>query len=220
MPNEAIISSFQTFNQKFPQLGQTQKESKRLIALKRYFEQKMVISLGTIPKGDEWPEIVYPTKMKLRKDMDRLEKMKGDLSKRQNDWQMTLTKAKLEGITTQVKKFSEPAYWKHLSKLVTDADYRKDAESVNLPVHLVSHKRYKPMVEMFVNNLDYRKQLTETVQNSVVYRDNKQLGRYAGELQALRTQQSQKTLTQTKKSISEIDADISMYRELMSWAKK
>ncbi len=220
MTNEAIISTFQLFSQKFPELVQNQKESKRLIALKRYFAQKMVISLGTIPNGDQWPEIVYPTKMKLKKDLERLEKSRSDLEKRASEWQNTLNRARMENVTIQVKKFAEPAYWKHVSKLVTDADYRKDCESVKLPAHLVAHKRYKPMVEMFVNNLDYRKQLTETVQTSVVYKDNKQLGRYANELQELRTVQSQKTLSQTKKEISELSTDIDMYRELMNWAKK
>ena len=220
MKNESIVSTFEAFKEKFPKLVEIQKDSRRMQCLKRYFNQHMVISLGSIPKGDEWPEIVYPTKMKLKKDIERLEKSRAEVSKRHNEWKGTLNRAKLEGVTTQVKKFAEPAYWKHLGKMVSDADYRADANAIQLPVHLVGHKRYKPMVEMFVNNLDYRKQLTETVTNSVVYKDNKKLGRYAEELTKLRTVQSQKTVDQTKQDINVINEDIDMYKELMNWAKK
>ncbi|MDO8625744.1 MAG: hypothetical protein Q7R47_06690 [Candidatus Diapherotrites archaeon] len=220
MPKESIISNFEAFSQKFPQLVSAQKDSKRMIALRRYFAEKMVISLGSMPTDGQWPEIVYPTKLKLKKDLERIEKMRSDVSKRHNEWQGTLNRAKMDGATIHLKKFVEPTYWKHVTKMMTDSDYRADAQSVKLPVHLVSHKRYKPMVEMFVNNLDYRKQLTETVQNSIVYKDKPQLGRYAGELQALREQRSQHTVNQTKKSLTEIDEEIDMYRELLNWAKK
>jgi hypothetical protein len=220
MPKEAIVSNFETFSQKFPQLVQSQKDSKRMNALRRYFDQKMVISLGSMPSDGTWPEIAYPTKLKLKNDLARIEKSRSDVAKRHSEWTGTLNKAKLDGATVHLKKFVQPTYWKHLSKRATDSDYRADVNAVQLPVHLVSHKRYKPMVEMFVNSLDYRKQLTETVQNSIVYKDKKQLGRYAEELQELREQRSQHTVDQTKKSLGEFDADIEMYRELLNWAKK
>lgn len=220
MANEAIVSSFEIFSEKFPELAKGQADSKRMKALKRYFSQNMVLSLGSMPKDGNWPEIAYPTPMKLKKDLERLEKLQKDLSKRETLWKNTLSRAKLEGLSQHVKKFVEPAYWKHLSKYFSDKDYRSDADAVQLPVHLVSHKRYKPMVEMFVNNLDYRKQLTETVQNSIVYKDNKKLGRYADDLNALRTEQSQRTINQTQKMLSDINAEIDMYREILSWAKK
>ena len=76
-------------------------------------------------------------------------------------------------LTNQVLKLKEPLYWKHIAKMATDSDYRKDAETVKLPAHLVSDKKWQPMVKMFVNDLDYRKQLSETVRTSVVYKKEK-----------------------------------------------
>ncbi len=220
MSKEAIIPSFDAFAQKFPSVVSAPANTKRVEILKRYFAQNMVISLGSIPGDGNWPDIVYPTPMKLKKDLDRLQKLQRDLSARKSQWQLTLTKAKLFNLTSEVKKFSQPVYWKHLGKYFSDADYRKDADSVQLPVQLASEKRYKPMIEMFVNNLDYRKQLTDTVENSIVYKHNKKLARYATDLRELRMQQSQRTLDQTQKLLTEITTDIEMFQELLNWAKK
>ena len=105
-----------------------------------------------------------------------------------------------------------------MAKYFSDQDYRKDVDTVKLPVNLVADGRWKPMVKMFVNNLDYRKQLTQTVDESIVYAKDKKVAKYAETLQNFRSEQSGRKIEALEKKLAEIDADISALNEINKWA--
>ncbi|MBU0636479.1 hypothetical protein KKE06_05625 [Candidatus Micrarchaeota archaeon] len=192
--NDSVLSSIHSFREQFPGVNARFKGSKRLSHLERYFAKGGVLSIGSVSNGENWPEITYPTRMKLKKDLEKLEFQKRELEKRMGSWKSKKTQAKWSDLTSEIKKFKEPLFWKHLRKYYTNQDYRKDADSVKLPVKLVSHQRWKPMIEMFVTDLDYRKQLTETVETSVVYAKDKRVARFADQQKAFRLEQSEKNL--------------------------
>jgi hypothetical protein len=106
-----------------------------------------------------------------------------------------------------------------LAKYYSDKDYRKDADTVKLPVKLVAEKRWKPMINMFVKDLDYRKQLAETVKSSVVYANDKRVAKYAQELRAFRMEQSTRELENIGKQLVDVELEIGMFQELIKWAK-
>src|SRR3989344_2754580 len=184
--HDTILSSFSAFETLFPQTVEKFKDSKRLQLLNRYFAKGNVLSLASLSNGSDWPEIVYPTRLKLQKDMAKLDIQKKELEKRISSWNQTKTKAERQDLMQELKKFKEPLYWRHLQKYFSNPDYRKDADSVKLPVKLVSEKRWKPMIEMFVKDLDYRKQLAETVETSLVYAQDKRLAKLADTQKAFR----------------------------------
>jgi hypothetical protein len=119
----------------------------------------------------------------------------------------------------EIKKFADPLFWQHLAKYYSDKDYRKDADTVKLPVKLVAEKRWKPMINMFVKDLDYRKQLAETVKSSVVYANDKRVAKYAQELRAFRMEQSTRELENIGKQLVDVELEIGMFQELIKWAK-
>jgi hypothetical protein len=218
--HSATIPSLNAFAIQFPALAEREKNSRRWQMLERYFSRGGVISLGALPNGTEWPEIIYPTRMKLGKDLEHLEGMRRELEKKIGEWKSTKTQAQWQDLSNEIKKFSEPVYWRHMQRYFTNKDYRKDADTVKLPVKLVSEKRWKPMIEMFVKDLDYRKQLAETVETSVVYAKDKRVARFADLQKQFRLEQSQKNLAQLQKKLEELNLDISMLKELENWSKK
>jgi hypothetical protein len=120
----------------------------------------------------------------------------------------------------QVKKLGEPLYWKHIAKSMIDSDYRKDANSVKLPAHLVSDKKWKPMVRMFVNDIEYRKQLTETVNTSIVYKKNKKVAQFADDLKGFRMDAADKQVKDLEEKLSILDATEKSLKEMQKWAKE
>ena len=94
-----------------------------------------------------------------------------------------------------------------------DADYRKDAESVKLPVHLVSDKKWKPMVKTFVEDIEYRKQLTETVNTSIIYKKNKRVAQFADELQGFRMTAADKQVKDLDGKLDELEKTEKALRE-------
>lgn len=212
---EGVISSFEKFAARLPGDFDFARHPARISALKHYFSKGGVVSIAISEK--DWPKLLYPTKDSLRQKISDCQEKRKKYESSLGDWKRHFLQAQLYHVVNNFKKLKEPLYWKHVAKLVSNPDYRKDAESVKLPAHLVSDKRWKPMVQMFVNDLDYRKQLTETVETSIVYKD-RTVAKYADDSREFRMSQSGKQIDDLENKISVLDKDINSMQELMKWA--
>ena len=119
-----------------------------------------------------------------------------------------MIKAQTYHSVNSIKKFSSPLYWQHMSKYATDKDYKIAVDKVKLPVHLVTDERWEPMVRNFVHDEDYRAQLTETVENSIVYKKDRKVAKFADNLQKFRAEESAKQIEEMRKKIEEVDSII------------
>ena len=212
-----IISSFEKFSNQFsdqPFMANGSDERKR--ALKNYFKNGGVISVGR-SRGD-WPKLIYPPPRRLKEQIKELQELKQKFVTQKRNWSKKHSEAENYHLTNNVKKLAEPLYWKHMAKYATDFDYREDAKSVKLPAHLVADPRWKPMVKMFVNDIEYRKNLTETVQNSIVYKKERKVAKYANELQSFRMERSSKEIELLEKKIGNLDVQIGTLQTIMKWA--
>ncbi|PIN85082.1 MAG: hypothetical protein COV47_04055 [Candidatus Diapherotrites archaeon CG11_big_fil_rev_8_21_14_0_20_37_9] len=209
-----IISSFTVFSQKF----NVPVDDERTVALKRYFARGGVIS--AVKSKGVWPKIVYPTPARIKSQTKELESLRVAYDERNKGWKKRLKDAQTYHSRHQLKKFSEPLYWKHVSKTLVDSDYRADFNSVKLPVHLVSDSKWKPMVKMFIEDLEYRKNLTETVQQSIVYKNDNKVAKYADQLQALRSEVSEAKITELDKKLANINAELDALKIIEKWASE
>ena len=210
-----VIASLKDFDKAFPGAP---KDSDRRDALVRYF------SIGGVIKahdtGKEWPSITYPSRDVLAKKLEEVRHKKDIYKEKMGSWKKSKNSAALYHQLHQFKKLKEPLYWKHLAKSATDPDYKKDSDAVKLPAHLVADKKWKPMVKMFVNDLEYRKQLSETVKTSIVYRKDKKVGKYADDLQGFRVETSSKQIVELEKKLEVLDKTEEALRAIQKWAKE
>ncbi|MFH1256727.1 MAG: hypothetical protein V1494_05560 [Candidatus Diapherotrites archaeon] len=213
-----IISSFDRFEAALKDTSILKTDSARTEALKNYFAKGGVISIAKPDSG--WPKLVYPSPLRVKSQIDELNALRQQFSGKKSKWSMKNLDAKAYHIKHNVLKLSDPLYWKHMAKIVSDRDYRSDSASVKLPAHLVSDKRWKPMIRMFVNDIEYRKQLTETVQHSIVYKKDKRVGAYADELKEFRVDVSQKEIGGLDKKIKGLDEQLKSFDEILKWAKE
>lgn len=212
-----IISSFVKFSEQFSEQPFLADESdERIAALKNYFKSGGVISIGR-SRGD-WPKLIYPPPRRLKQQIKELQTLKDKFVGQKKKWVRTHSAAENYHLVNNVKKLAEPLYWKHIAKYATDFDYREDAKAVNLPAHLVADPRWKPMVKMFINDIEYRKNLTETVQNSIVYKKDKRVAKYANELQTFRMERSSNEIEMLNKKIGNLDGQINTLDVIMKWA--
>ncbi len=212
---QKVISSIVQFEKDFPTLS---KEGERRIALCRYFSINGVVKV--IPTDKEWPKLIYPNTGVLDFKLKESKEKKKIYLEKLNEWKMKHLSASMYHQVNQVKKFAEPVYWQHLAKSMTDADYRKDAKSVKLPAHLVADKKWKPMVKMFVNDIEYRKQLSETVTTSMVYKKDRKVAKFADDQQNFRLDSSDKQIKELEEKIKELDETEIALKELQKWAKE
>ena len=193
-----------------------EKEAARVVALKHYLVKGGVLHIA--PAENAWPKLLYPTKMHLRKKIDETRSLYNQYDTRLVSWQKKFNGAKSYHKVNNFKKLKEPLYWKHLAKCAVDKDYKADSAKVSLPVHLVADSRWKPMVKTFVSDIDYRKQLVQTVNESIVYKKNKKVAQYADLLQKFRMEQSNRKIDELKKRLAALDQDINAMQELARWA--
>ena len=210
-----VISSIKDFESTFPK---SPKEGARKLALEKYFGINGVIK--AIEGGKEWPKLVYPNNAVLDSKLKEIKEKKNIYSKKLNQWKGKHFSASMYHQVNQVKKFGEPLYWKHLAKSTIDSDYRKDADSVKLPAHLVSDKKWKPMVKMFVNDIEYRKQLTETVSTSMVYKNNRKVAQFADDLKEFRMEAADKQVKELEEKLVELESTEKSLKEMQKWAKE
>ena len=209
-----IISSIRVFDERF----EVPKTEARYSALKKYFSRGGVIS--AVKTNKQWPKLAYPSPVRVDAQLKELFVLKENYSQKINDWKKKLQQAKSYHSRHQMLKFSEPIYWKHVAKSLADSDYRDDSAKVKLPVHLVADPKWKPMIRMFVTDLEYRKNLVETVQTSIVYKDNKTVAKYADVLQNFRSEISESKINELQKKLDKIQLEINSLELIKKWAKE
>jgi len=215
MVGQKVISDYDNFKEKFPNAPL---KGERIVAIQVYLKHGGVIKAYESEK--EWPKLGYPNYFVLDKKIKEVRQKKELYDKRLTDWNKQYNSALKYHKNNQMKKLKEPLYWKHMAKMATDKDYRKDSNTVKLPVHLVGDDKWKPMVKMFVNDLDYRKQLAETVSTSIVYKKDKKVARYADELKDFRMGVSDKQVKDLEKKLSALDELEKALKEIQKWAKE
>lgn len=215
MSVHGVIASVKDFYAAFPKAP---KEGNRRTAIERYFGIHGVIKAQETDK--EWPTLTYPSievlNSKIKESKERIK----IFEKKLGEWKKSHWDASMYHQVNQVKKLGKPLYWKHLAKTITDSDYRKDANSVKLPAHLVSDKKWEPMVKMFVNDIEYRKQLAETVNTSIVYKNNKRVAQFADDVQDFRMDASNKQVLDLEEKLKDLTETINALKEMQKWAKE
>lgn len=211
-----LVSSFEQLQKMLPANLAIENEAARVSSIKHYLSKGGVIHIATHESG--WPKLLYPTKALLRKKIEETRSLRTQYYRRLESWQHKFDGAKSYHQVHNIKKLKEPLYWKHVAKCAIDADYRSDASKVNLPAHLVADSRWKPMVKTFISDTDYRKQLVQTVDESIVYKNDKRVAQYADQLQGFRMEQSDRKIVELKKKLEALDADITSMQELARWA--
>ena len=213
-----IISSFDSFVKKFPELKKLEKNTERVEGLKKYFKKGGVISAVSVE--GKWPKLLYPNHFKVSQEIKAIERKLSLLDKKKKSWDKRFDDAKAYNSRNRVKKFFDPLYWRHLKKSIIDGDYRKDVKSVKMPVNMVSEPKYRPMIEAFLNDFDYRKQLTETVLTSIVYEKDRRVAKYAEELRNFRMETSNKNSESMQKKINYLAEEMKVLQQVLEWAKE
>lgn len=196
---------------------------RRAQALEHYFSRRGIIQVDVSPDEKErkkWPKLLYPYPEKLEGQILELnEKLKGHSSKRWK-WQLAHLHASSKDTLAHAQKLADPLFWTHLAKRATDSQYRADARTIDLQSNLVSDPKYRPMIEAFVHNPEYRQRLTETVKTSIVYQDHKGLAQNAGARKKMQMDVSQSLMDKTDDQVREAREQMDALKELLNWSKE
>ncbi|MCD6434080.1 MAG: hypothetical protein J7L14_00530 [Candidatus Diapherotrites archaeon] len=190
---------------------------KRREILNEYFSKGGIIRLRL---NSDRAVLLYPTKATISHRQRRIKEQLAELEAKKRLWKSKLVEAESYHLINNIKKFKEIVYWKHLAKFLLDPEYRKLAKTVNLPSHLIADKRWHSMIRSFVENPDYRKKLAETIEQSIVYKKDKRIGKFADVIVEFRKDSSTKKLAEVQMQIEELRKELEILNELSSWANE
>ena len=194
--------------------------ARRKKALEHYFSRRGVIQLDVNAKPGKWPALSYPHAEKLQNQIVELSQKHRDHTSKKWHWQVTHLKASSKDVLAHAQKVTDPLYWQHIAKTVTDGEYRDAAKAIDLHATLISDKKYRPMIEAFVNNEEYRKQLTETVKTSIVYKDHKGLAKHADDRRKLQMDVSKSLVAKTHIQVEDAQSQLFALKELLKWSQE
>ena len=216
-----VIDSMATLEKKCNGALFLQSSSHRKKALEHYFARKGIVQLDldSVEKNPHaWPPLIYPPQEKLVAQIEELEKKQKVSFSNKWNWQLTHMKARTRDVVAHTKKLVDPLFWQHITKNATDKEYHDASKSIGIKSKLIANEKYRPMIQNFVHNPEYRAQLVETVKHSPAYRDHQGLARNAEQQKELQLHISQSQLDKTETRLQEVEAQLQSLRELLKWS--
>ncbi|QQR92889.1 MAG: hypothetical protein IPJ89_01430 [Candidatus Iainarchaeum archaeon] len=221
-----VIESIASFEKKCDGADFLSRDAQRKKALEQYFGRKGIIQVE-FPRSEEgtlqfkdWPSLIYPPTDKLQLQIDELEEKRKRFFSSKWNWQLTHAKARTRDVVQHAKKLVDPLFWQHLTKNATDKEYRSAAKSIGIRSKLIANEKYRPMIQNFVHNPDYRAQLLETVKHSPAYQHHEGLAKNADQQKELQLHISSSQLEKTEAKLLEIESQLASLRELLRWSKE
>lgn len=215
-----VFDSMEKIQARFSGAPFLESNPRRKKALEAYFSRRGVVQLEMDAKKKGWPTLVYPTPEKLQQQVGEWEEKHKDHAAKKWKWQVTHLQASSNEAVAHAKKIADPLYWKHVMQSLTNAEYRADSKQMNFHPSILTDEKYRPMMQAFVDNPDYRKQLSETVKTSPVYQNHKGLANQAKEKRKLKMEVSKSLIDKTSVQVKESQDQLFMLKELLNWSEE
>jgi hypothetical protein len=215
-----VFESIEKIKENFDGASFLETNGRRKKALEHYFSRHGIVQLGVDARKGGWPVLIYPTPEKLSMQIDSLTQKRRVHAEKKRSWQLTHLKASSKDVVAHAKKIVDPLYWQHVAKTFTDGEYRDSAKAIDLHASLVSDSKYRPMIDAFVHNPEYRKQLTETVKISPVYQHHKGLAKHAEDRKKLQMDVSKSMVKRSHEKMEESGEQLETFKELLKWSKE
>lgn len=129
-----------------------------------FFKRKFIIL--------EDKKIIHPKIRDLEEKIKELEIAKDKLKGLKKYWEKEKDKAQNYYRDIKFKKYLKGKFWKHKIKQATNPEYREDVINCKLTDEVLMDPEYGTLADTFLVDYDYRKKLAETVNRSIIYKDN------------------------------------------------
>jgi len=124
---------------------------------------------GGVVKIEE-EKLLYPDKKRVKQQLSLAEKKLDYLGPLIKELEKRKNNLSTYNILNAVKRSSDSLFWKHYYKKITDEEYRKTSGVVVPPIHRINEDKYRKILEQFIENENYRKNMYEA-KTSVINED-------------------------------------------------
>lgn len=206
MPLSKTINNYETFLQ---ELKLEKKDDKAYMDI--FFKRKFIIL--------ENKHIIHPRIGDLNTKIEELRDKITKLKKLKKFWESQRDNAKNYYARIKLTKYFKTKYWQHKLKQAINQEYKDDVISTKLTDEVLMDPEYKTLFETFLVDYDYRKKLSDTVNKSIIYRDNN-IGDHNKKKQIFKTENAQNKIEKIIEQINQYNAEIIANKIVIKYIKQ
>jgi len=206
MPLSKTINNYETFLQ---ELKLEKKDDKAYMDI--FFKRKFIIL--------ENKHIIHPRIGDLTTKIEELRDKITKLKKLKKFWESQRDNAKNYYAKIKLTKYFKTKYWQHKLKQAINPEYKEDVISTKLTDDVLMDPEYKTLFETFLVDYDYRKKLSDTVNKSIIYRDNN-IGDHNKKKQIFKTENAQNKIDKIAEQINQYNTEIIANKIVIKYIKQ
>jgi len=206
MPLSKTINNYETFLQ---ELKLEKKDDKAYMDI--FFKRKFIIL--------ENKHIIHPRIGDLTTKIEELRDKITKLKKLKKFWESQRNNAKNYYAKIKLTKYFKTKYWQHKLKQAINPEYKEDVISTKLTDEVLMDPEYKTLFETFLVDYDYRKKLSDTVNKSIIYRDNN-IGDHNKKKQIFKTENAQNKIEKIIEQINQYNTEIIANKIVIKYIKQ
>ena len=206
MPLSKTINNYETFLQ---ELKLEKKDDKAYMDI--FFKRKFIIL--------ENKHIIHPRIGDLNTKIEELRNKITKLKKLKKFWESQRDNAKNYYAKIKLTKYFKTKYWQHKLKQAINPEYKEDVISTKLTDEVLMDPEYKTLFETFLVDYDYRKKLSDTVNKSIIYRDNN-IGDHNKKKQIFKTENAQNKIEKIIEQINQYNTEIIANKIVIKYIKQ
>ncbi len=203
MPLTKTINNYETFIQ---ELKLEKNEDKVYIDI--FLKKKFLI----LENG----KIIHPGLKDLEQKISELAETKDKLKGLKRFWGKEKDKAHNYYRNIKVTKFFKGKFWKHKIKQAVNPEYREDVVNCKLTDEVMMDPEYGTLADTFLVDYDYRKKLSDTVNRSLIYKDNV-IGDHNRKRQQFKKENAQVKIDQLTEKIQQTISEINAYQTVIKY---
>lgn len=180
--------------------------------LNNYFLEGGIIKANTKIKL----KVFYPSKDIIKKELNKLYSERAKTIDKIDQWYKIKKNSENFIKKNKVKKFMKSTFWKHTLKSIFDKKYKEDFKKIKIPIEYIGEESIRKLVDEFINNLEYRQKLIETIDYSIVYK-NKGIGDKVIKKLELQKEISKAKLDSLNTRKNKLQEKIKTYKLIQKW---
>ncbi len=167
-----------------------------------FFKKKFMVT--------ENKKIIYPKVSDIEEKIEVLEKQIANLKEQIRFWEKEKTTAEKYYKKVNATKYFKKKFWKHKLKQIVNPEYKEDVLNAKLTDEVLMDPAYETLLDTFLVDYDYRKKLSDTVNKSIIYKENR-IGDYNKKRQILKTENAKKKIEQLNKQLGLHNNELKSY---------
>ncbi len=164
-------------------------------------------------------KIVYPKINDIKYSILKLETLIKELKGTIDFWKKERNMAEKYHKLLPINMVFKKNYWRHTTKKLLDKKYKQDMIDAKLNDRVLLDPEYKNLFETFLVDPDYRKKLKETVNTSIIYKNNK-IGDYSIRKQEFKKSSAEIKIKQIEDQIKDANYKLKVFEKIKEYLKK